>query len=405
MKLTDDGDVRISNFSRACETDKGSTREPSPSEDDEPDNYRAPEKDAFTLASDIFSVGMLLLEMAAGRLPGLDRDELLASIEDPTKRELVVFALHVEPSDRPTAAELLRKVTALAPTEASQQERTFRESIGDTAPWALDAVSLAAWLEGNWVGVEHEREQRRALVMQLSHTDGVQLLTTCMTEDGEAPPWVQLSQTKTGEGFEDSVSARHLTMYLHAHAGLCFHRQVWLASADPLSPLLKYEHVQISTQTHRTSTSVVRHQTGVLRCIKFARDSNEASGIREIEIHARASAATELVVRAYESGTPSPGIYFGIGELCSMFLHDRMKSQGLDDADFWRWSSQLARGTTELHRAGIVHGALLVCLPRSWRQHAQSLLSVCVHRAVTQHSSQRELRPADQQLLPRAQRN
>ena len=65
--------------------------------------YRAPDH-VHSFASDIFSVGVTLFEMATGAIPIPGRDA--GTIEDPAKRELVSFALRDEPSERPTAGAL-----------------------------------------------------------------------------------------------------------------------------------------------------------------------------------------------------------------------------------------------------------------------------------------------------------
>ena len=73
--------------------------------------YRAPDH-VHSFASDIFSVGVTLFEMATGAIPIPGRDA--RTIEDPAKRELVSFALCDEPSERPTAEALLEKTLELA---------------------------------------------------------------------------------------------------------------------------------------------------------------------------------------------------------------------------------------------------------------------------------------------------
>ena len=91
--------------------------------------YRAPEDEPFSFASDMYSVGVTLFEMETGKLPnwGLDRDQLLASVDDPRKHELLFIALHSQPSKRPTAEHLLQHVTMLAPSSILEGE--FRAQV------------------------------------------------------------------------------------------------------------------------------------------------------------------------------------------------------------------------------------------------------------------------------------
>ena len=93
--------------------------------------FQAPE-DAdglFSFASDMYSVAVTLFEMATGELPQmrLDRDQLLAAVDDLGKRELISFALHADPAKRPTAEHLLQMITALAPS--SMLESQFRAQV------------------------------------------------------------------------------------------------------------------------------------------------------------------------------------------------------------------------------------------------------------------------------------
>ena len=60
-------------------------------------------------------------------------------------------------------------------------------------------------------------------------------------------------------------------------------------------------------------------------------------------------------------GAGSTGVYYGVHELVVDVLRSRIHSGGVqDDIDFWRWSSQIARGVADLHRDGIIHLALQV---------------------------------------------
>ena len=131
LYLTEQHNLQISEFYRACEMNEVPTHKPFEHPGDKLE-YRAPEDadGAFSFASDMFSVGVTLFEMATGTLPNnpsLDRDQLLAMIDDRRKRALVAFALHTDPSDRPTADELLQKLTTLAPTSMMAGE--FRAQV------------------------------------------------------------------------------------------------------------------------------------------------------------------------------------------------------------------------------------------------------------------------------------
>ena len=109
IRLTDDThDVRISCFQNACEATLAAAHVLRPT--DKPE-YRSPDQ-LHSFASDVFSVGVTLFEMATGELPLPGRDA--RAIEDPAKRELVSIALRDEPSERPTAEALLEKVLELA---------------------------------------------------------------------------------------------------------------------------------------------------------------------------------------------------------------------------------------------------------------------------------------------------
>ena len=154
ISLTDDsGDVRIGEFRSACEaegTDKHSLHI-----DDKPE-YQAPE-DGFSLASDIYSIGIIMLEMATGRLPNLKEmsvkempaaqrvsliDAIVKTIEDPAQRELISSALHEEPSKRPVAEDLLEQIIVLAPSSVMASQ--FRAQVFASLRFNDDGPSAEA---------------------------------------------------------------------------------------------------------------------------------------------------------------------------------------------------------------------------------------------------------------------
>ena len=99
--------MRISSFQNAREATLAAAHILRPT--DKPE-YRAPDQ-VYSFASDVFSVGVTLFEMATGAIPIPGRDA--RTIEDPAKRELVSFALRDEASERPTADALLEKTLEL----------------------------------------------------------------------------------------------------------------------------------------------------------------------------------------------------------------------------------------------------------------------------------------------------
>ena len=323
----------------------------------------------FDSSFDIFSVGLTLFEMATGTLPdlSLDRDALLATIDDPAKRALVAFALHGDPSDRPTAEALLRRVTALAPSVTSQQERTFRSLVGDRAPWGLKAGALGSWLEENWVVSnalpECDQTRRRALAEKLSDTDGFELLTKCMTEDTTAPPWVELSQTKTGEPIEDKTTADQLTALLHNEAGLVFYDQLFCVSAA-VSPLHDYDFEQRLGSSKTAFAAIVRNRsTKDRRVIKFVRQGGDRSALHELQLSMKASAASQFVQDGFSFGTAARDVIFTVVEFTAHQLGERITARGVEsEHDFWEIASQLTRGIADLHRSSILHLSLEVCL-------------------------------------------
>ena len=78
----------------------------------------------------------------------------------------------------------------------------------------------------------------------------------------------------------------------------------------------------------------------------------------EMTLHAKTS-ASEHVATLYHHGSSSAQAYFGITEHCETNLRSRIVAgEGVRDDDFWRWSTQLARGVVDIHGSGVIHLAI-----------------------------------------------
>ena len=61
------------------------------------------------------------------------------------------------------------------------------------------------------------------------------------------------------------------------------------------------------------------------------------------------------VATVQETGSIAASTHFGIAELATDTLSDRMKGEPVESEDFWRWSSQITRGVADIHRIGLIH--------------------------------------------------
>ena len=373
----------------------------------------------FDASFDVFSVGVTLFEMATGELPdlSLERDALLAAVDDPLKRELVAFTLQDAPSDRPTAEQLLRKLTSLAPSEASKQELEFRKAVDAKAPWGLDARALTEWLTQEWVesGTADEKEQRRALVLQLSDADGVALLSKCMIDDAKVP-WVKLSHTKSGEPIEDKERAEQLTSFLHDHAGLVFYHQLFCVSTS-MSPLSSFEFERRMGSSETAVAGLVRSRhcatcasecsrkarSSEQRVVKFIRQDEGRSAANEIELTMKAGAASEYVQTGYHYGPGSPDVIFIVSEATSSKLKDLIEDgRGIeDDKRFWQLAHQLTRGVADMHASGMVHLSIEVRHRARARAFPRHNMTKRPSRAAQEYSPHRQRRRANHSLPSR----
>ena len=57
----------------------------------------------------------------------------------------------------------------------------------------------------------------------------------------------------------------------------------------------------------------------------------------------------------HETGTISTGMHFGVAELITDRLSERIKGEPIDSGDFWRWSAQILQGVADIHRSGVLH--------------------------------------------------
>ena len=158
------------------------------------EGYRAPEvvKRAdgtwqYTSAADIFSLGVILHEMACGAQPKWHSDRPLAALDevardDPKVGELVRFALRRDAAARPTAAAILEHIarcqSARRPSvriletvrnvASSLVARSVHQRLADAEHERDEALAAVAGLRKRLVAAERESEDARAACAELS---------------------------------------------------------------------------------------------------------------------------------------------------------------------------------------------------------------------------------------------
>ena len=249
-------------------------------------------------------------------------------------------------------------------------------ALRDAPPWCLDADALATWLETNWVQQEegapdkapHEQKRRRDLAQHLADTSGLELLTACLSEASQVP-FAKITHTKSGAKLKDTSRAQQLTTFLHARVGLAFHYQLFCVASDRSSPLFDYEYAQLVNESPDVIVALIRREDDdQVHSIQLVRKGGARPVQNEMTLHARAS-ASEHVATLHHHGSSSAQAYFGITEHCETNLRSRIVAgEGVRDDDFWRWSTQLARGVVDIHERGIIH--LAASRRTRWRRRA-----------------------------------
>ena len=153
-----------------------------------------------------------------------------------------------------------------------------------------------------------------------------------------------------------------MTRFLQKRAGLTFYYQLYrMATTTSVSPLLQHKWVRLIECSDTAETDVVCgvEHSDSMRTVKFS--TADRAHQNEMKIHAKV-ASTECVASLDQYGAASPDVLFGIGEHVTCKLNDRITpGRGIvEDTEFWRFASQLARGVTDIHSQGIVHLAIQV---------------------------------------------
>ena len=226
------------------------------------------------------------------------------------------------------------------------------------------------WFEENWVNHDEEDEphqknkarplqqKRRDLVQQLEGADGFELLSVCTIEIAKVP-FVKISRTKNGKMLKDQKVADDLTAFLHVRAGLGFYFQLYYSSSDMVAPLLEYKYERFLSESPGSLTAVIRSRANdQLFVLKLLHKSTARSVTEEMRLYASATASAH-VMSLHQRGASSTKVCFVIEEHCEDTLRSRVDIEGVNDDElFWRWSSQIARGVADIHRAGIIHLAI-----------------------------------------------
>ena len=248
----------------------------------------------------------------------------------------------------------------------TKQESNFRRAMGaERPPWDLNPRDLEAYFDERFVNSvafpasKSAKAKRRQLSYQLVGAGGVGLLERCCVNDTKSP-WVKITCAANGEPlYSDQMLVKQLTSFL-CSSGLSFYYQLFVASASH-SPLLGYEYVKgLARKPHYEMMLVRNRQTQQLAVLTLTstehleatRMAKEKKTLSDIQ---KACDGSEFVTALYHWGT-NGGIVFILGEHCA---GDRLTKRirpdiGVEgEANFWRYSYQIAKGIADIHRAGL----------------------------------------------------
>ena len=250
----------------------------------------------------------------------------------------------------------------------TSQEVNFRNAIGTTIPWCLNALELESYFEKHFVNsatlpsTESDKTKRRQLAhLLVGAGGGVGLLDKCCATDAKAP-WVQISHTTTGKPLQaDETRRQQLTTFL-CKAGLAFYYQLFVTSVSH-SPLHGYRFVSTLARHAHYQLMLVRNveteHVAILTLTTFCNlETTQMARQKKTLTDVQKSCVTlEFIMSLYHWGS-NGSVVFILGEYCgggALVEHIKPESGIEDDKEFWRLAFQLARGIADIHHAGLTH--------------------------------------------------